>query len=57
MGCCSTPRQEPYKLNWEELEGFVKENPDWYQVEYAVHFGVSRGQICKVLKKLGIRVN
>jgi transposase len=47
-------RQEPYKLNWEELERFVKENPDWYQVEYAIHFGVSRGQICKVLKRLGI---
>jgi len=47
-------RQEPYKLNWEEVEEFVKENPDWYQLEYASYFNVSRGQICKVLKRLGI---
>jgi transposase len=47
-------RQEPYKLNWEEVEKFVKENPDWYQIEYALYFKVSPGQICKVLKKLGI---
>jgi len=47
-------RQEPYKLNWEEVGEFVKENPDWYQIEYALYFKVSPGQICKVLKKLGI---
>jgi transposase len=46
-------RQEPYKLNWEELRTFVEQNPDKYQAEYAEHFGVSRGQIGKVLKKLG----
>jgi len=47
-------RQEPYKLNWEELRDFVKENPDWYQVEYAAYFNVSGTQIGRVLKKLGI---
>jgi putative transposase len=47
-------RQEPYKLNWEELRAFVEDNPDLEQQEYAAHFGVSRGQIGKVLKKLGI---
>lgn len=47
-------RQEAYKLNWEEVGEFVKENPDCYQIEYATHFNVSRGQICKVLKRLGI---
>jgi len=48
------PRQEPYKLNWKEVGEFAKENPDWYQLEYASYFNVSRGQICKILKRLGI---
>jgi transposase len=47
-------RQEPYKLNWEELRLFVEAKPDLEQKEYAAHFGVSRGQIGKVLKRLGI---
>ena len=32
----------------------MEENQDWYQSEYAAHFGVSRGQISKVLSRLGI---
>jgi transposase len=47
-------RQAPYKVNWEELEKYVKENPDLTQAEYGKHFGVSQAQICRILKVLDI---
>jgi transposase len=47
-------RQAPYKINWEELEAYVKENPDLTQAEYGEHFGVSQAQICRILKALDI---
>ena len=47
-------RQKPYKMDWEELKRYVEENPDLYQEEYGKVFGVSQGQISKVLKKLGM---
>ena len=47
-------RQEPYKMDWEELRRYVEKNPDLYQEEYAKEFGVSSGQISKVLKRLGM---
>ena len=47
-------RQPPYKLNWEELRDYVKENPDLTQAEYGEHFGVSQAQICRILKALDI---
>ena len=45
-------KKKPYKMDWEELRKYVEENPDLYQSEYAEHFGVSQGQVCKVLNKL-----
>jgi len=47
-------RQDPYKMDWEELRLYVEANPDLYQEEYAKVFGVSQGQISKVLKRLGV---
>jgi transposase len=47
-------RQAPYKVNWEEIERYVKENPDLTQAEDGKHFGVSQAQICRILKALDI---
>jgi hypothetical protein len=48
LGYCSTP-----KIKWEELEAYVKENPDLTQAEYGEYFGVSRVEQHTQLKYVG----
>ena len=44
----------PTKIDYEELQNLVKENPDAFLKEYAEHFGVTAVAIFDALKKLKI---
>lgn len=46
--------RKPYKVDWDALIKFVKLNPDLDQREYAKKFGITQGQVCKILQKYGI---